>query len=87
MGKAASELFKYVREKDGLSQNKFAKKLNVNQSTISRIEANVKEPGSFLMKKLYNYSGKNLNQLLNEIKFKYVNINSRKPIDHFTLKP
>jgi transcriptional regulator with XRE-family HTH domain len=73
MGQFTAKLFLYVRENVGLSQNQFARKLNVNQSTISRVEANKREPGYGLLKKIYSFSGKNLKELREELELKNFN--------------
>lgn len=39
-----SKNLKYLRKKNNLSQNKLAKKLNVNQTTIARWEDKGREP-------------------------------------------
>jgi transcriptional regulator with XRE-family HTH domain len=48
-----------------LTQNEFARRLNVNQSIISEIEANKKEPGKKLAKRLAEYSGKPMEDFIN----------------------
>jgi transcriptional regulator with XRE-family HTH domain len=55
-----------VRQVRGeLTQNEFARRLNVRQSIISEIEANKKEPGKRLAKRLAEYAGKPMEEFIN----------------------
>jgi len=68
MNLITSELFKYVRDKKNLNQAQFAKRLGINQSTVSRIENGTQKPRHNLIKRLNSISGKTTQELLTEIK-------------------
>lgn len=49
------DILKKLRKENGLSQIELSKKLNVTQGTIARIEANSREPGKELTKKIAEF--------------------------------
>lgn len=67
MKRTLPKLFRYVRRQKRLNQAQFAKALGVTQSTISRVENGLMEPGYVLIRRFYAFAGKNMEELLNEM--------------------
>lgn len=68
MNRTIPLLFRFVRKSRGMNQAQFAIALNVNQSTISRVESMQREAGYLLLRKLYKFTGMNIEQLVSEMR-------------------
>ncbi len=65
--KTAMRLFKYVRNKKGLSQSAFAKYLGVSQTVISFVESGARPPSGKLLKTLIDKENTTIKELLEEM--------------------
>ena len=68
MNTITSKLFKHVRDIKCINQRQLAKVLQVNQSTISRIENKLRAPGYILLRRLSRFTGKSIKVLIEEIR-------------------
>ena len=63
--KIVGEVIAEAREKAGLSQRQLAKKANINNSELSKIEAGIrKDPSPRILRKISNHLDVNYNDLM-----------------------
>jgi len=59
-----AEIIKEIREQNALSQEAFAKKIEVTQQVVARWESNQCEPNSHSLRKIYEKFGITPNEIL-----------------------
>ncbi|MBL0765844.1 helix-turn-helix domain-containing protein [Marivirga atlantica] len=60
----SARVFQFVRQYRKISQKQLAIKLNVNQSTISKIEKGLHFPSAMVLKRLEQYTNKSMSDLM-----------------------